>query len=96
MEKGYMEDGNSGGDEEMIDKMKGEILEIDGQLYFSATVSQILDTISLRPNFMAPRGESNNRILAKMEGTVLGLVWNVPSALTVDITWGITTRVRNQ
>ena len=91
-----MDDGNGWGTEEMINKMISDVTEIDSQLYFSRTVSQILDTISLRPNFMAPRGESNTRILAKMEGTVLGQVWNVPSALTVNITWGITTRVRNQ
>ena len=47
MEKGYVDDGNRGGTDEMIDKILGEINEVDGQLYLSGTVSQILDTLSL-------------------------------------------------
>ena len=33
----------------MIDKLIGEITEVDGHLYFSGTVLQILNTLSLGP-----------------------------------------------
>ena len=47
MEKGYVDDGNGGGSEEMVDRMIGEVTQVDGQLYFLGTVSLILDTLSL-------------------------------------------------
>jgi hypothetical protein len=72
MEEGYVDDGNGGGDDDFIDQMIGEITEVDGQLYFSGTVSRILDTLSLRPKFMARSGEKDKRILAKLGGPCLG------------------------
>jgi hypothetical protein len=45
--KGYIDDGNGGGTDEMIDKIISEITEVYGQLYISRTVSQILETLSL-------------------------------------------------
>ena len=44
MQKGYVDDGNGGGSEEMINRMIGEVTEVDGQLYFAGTLSKILDT----------------------------------------------------
>ena len=50
MEKRYMDDGNGWGTEEMINKMISDVTEIDSQLYFSRTVSQILDSSSYEPS----------------------------------------------
>ena len=84
MQKGYVDDGNGGGYEEVVDRMIGKVTEVDGQLYISGTVSQILDTLSLRPKFMAMAGETDNMILAKMGKTVLGYDV-ITFFLTVDI-----------
>ena len=47
MEMGYADDGNGQGSEEMFDRMIAKVTEVDGQLFFSGTVSLILDTLSL-------------------------------------------------
>ena len=74
MEMGYMDDGNGGGSEEMFDRMIAKVTEVDGQLFFSGTVSLILDTLSLQPKFVVRAGETDVRILAKVSKTVLGNV----------------------
>jgi hypothetical protein len=66
VDEGYMDDGHGGGKDDVIDTMTGEISEDDGQLYLSGNVAKIMETLSMRPKFMARGGETDERILNKI------------------------------
>ena len=78
MEKGYVDDGLGGGKREIIERMVGDVEEIDGQLHYSGVVSQILGKVSMRPKYMVRSGETDTRALDKLGGHVLGHTWDPP------------------
>jgi hypothetical protein len=57
---------------------------------FLETLAKIMGTLSMRPKFMARSGKTDERVLAKLGGSVLGHNWNATDdllsfTLVVDI-----------
>ena len=72
----YVDDGATGGSEEAVTKMIGEVHEKpDGSLTYTGTLSQILGNAGFKVKMIVRSGESNSRALEKMGGTVLGHHW---------------------
>ena len=64
---GYVDDVAGGGSEEDVKRMRGDlVVEQDGKLTFTGTVSQILDLASFRPKAIICSGETDERILSKL------------------------------
>ena len=56
--------------------MLGEQLKIDGELFASGTVSQILAKSSLRTKAMVRSGETNQLAMKKVGSQMLGHTWD--------------------
>ena len=56
--------------------MVGDCNEVDGELYYTGTVSQILTQGSLRVKCMVRSGETNETAIRKVGGMMLGHHWD--------------------
>ncbi len=56
--------------------MVGDCNEVDGELYYTGTVSQILTQGSLRVKCMVRSGETNKTAIRKVGGMMLGHHWD--------------------
>ena len=74
----YVDDGCTGGSEEEVQRMIGEVQEEDdGSLKYSGTVQQILSRVSFKIKMMVRSGEQQNSLaLEKMGGMILGHCWD--------------------
>ena len=72
----YVDDGASGGSEEAVSRMIGDVQELpDGSLTYTGTLSQIFSKAGFRVKMIVRSGETNSRALEKMGGAVLGHQW---------------------
>ena len=73
----YVDDGATGGDEETAQRLIGETFTAeDGSLAYTGTLSQIFERGGFRVKMIVRSGETNQRALEKMGGTVLGHKWD--------------------
>ena len=72
----YCDDICTGGTQEEVDRMVGEASAAeDGALVYTGTMGQILKKAGFRAKMMVTSGEQDDRALAKMGGSVLGIKW---------------------
>ena len=76
MNQSYVNDGMGGGTDQRIDVMVGDCNEVNGELYYTGTVSQILARGSLRIKCMVRSGETNETTIRKLGGMMLGHHWD--------------------
>ena len=73
----YVDDGATGGTEESVSRMIGEVTEEkDGSLSYSGTLSQIFQKAGFTLKMIVRSGETNPKALELMGGTVLGHQWD--------------------
>ena len=73
----YVDDGATGGDEETVMRMIGDVLiNEDGSLSYSGTLSQIFEKGGFKLKMIVRSGETNPEALRKMGGSVLGHKWD--------------------
>ena len=77
IKKTYVDDGSGGGAKETVDRLIGEeVADMDGNLSYTGTVSQIFTLGGLTIKVMVSNGETRPHIIVKLGGEVLGLVWD--------------------
>ena len=73
----YVDDGATGGDEETVMRMIGDVsINEDGSLSYSGTLSQIFEKGGFKLKMIVRSGETNPEALRKMGGSVLGHKWD--------------------
>lgn len=73
----YVDDGATGGTEESVNRMVGDVsVKEDGSLAYSGTLSQIFQKAGFTPKMFVRSGETNPKALEMMGGTVLGHQWD--------------------
>ena len=78
MEKGgYVDDNICGGTKAETENMIGEVTDKDSDLFFLGTVAQIFAKVGMKPKVMVRIGETDDKFLHKLGGTVLGYNWYV-------------------
>ena len=76
MKTSYVDDGLGRGTDELINRMVGDQIEIDGELFTNGIVSQILAKGSLRTKAMVRSGETNQLAMKKFGSQMLGHTWD--------------------
>ena len=71
----YVDDSMGGGDLETVDKLVGQVENVNGHLSYSGTVSQILSIGGMKPKVMVRDGEQDPVVVGLLGGGVLGLPW---------------------
>ena len=70
----YVDDETAGGSPEDLERMVGDVTEVDGEYHYSGTIAQIYKKGGFRVKVMVRSGEGDKKVTAKLGGGVLGLL----------------------
>jgi hypothetical protein len=76
VEDSYVDDSPSGGSPEEVDKMRGEVVKVNGKFTYTDTVTKVLDTVGMHPKVKVMSGIEDEEAIQKLEGRVLGHLWD--------------------
>ena len=81
IERDYIDDGFGGGDEDVVDRLMGEVLLESGDdtepvIEYRGTVPQIMEQGGFRIKHMIRDGETRPGVLRNFPGMALGLPWD--------------------
>lgn len=71
----YVDDNLTGGSVEEVNRMMGSCVKSEGKLIYDGTIPQILKKVGLRAKVFVQSGETDQEIINKLGGQVLGHEW---------------------